>query len=120
MNKGINCGWYRPRDDMDKMRSRANCGSLDHHVSACSTYKQSMKAKGHFLDDMDAADEDNEEYVRRLIRKNGSRCFFCNLKGHFKSGCNQLWDAVADAKQPCHQEALSGVKARRARPMNKA
>ena len=47
-------------------------------------------------------------------------CFFCNLEGHFKSDCTQFWDAVADAKHPRHQEALSGVKASRARLMNEA
>ena len=35
-NTGANSSWYRPRDDMDKRRSCANCGSIDHHVSACS------------------------------------------------------------------------------------
>ena len=42
MNTGTISGWYKPRDGMDKRRSCANCGSLDHHVSACSTYKQNM------------------------------------------------------------------------------
>ena len=32
----------------------------------------------------------------------------------------QFWDAVADAKHPRHEEALSGVKASRARLMNEA
>ena len=32
-NQGNN--WYKPRDDMDKRRSCANCSSTDHHVSAC-------------------------------------------------------------------------------------
>ena len=42
---------------------------MDDHASACSTYKQNMKAIGHFLDDVDATDEDHEEYVRGLIMK---------------------------------------------------
>ena len=119
-NTGANSSWYKPRDDMDKRRSCANCGSMDHHVSACSAYKQNMKAIGYFLEDADATDEDHEEYVRGLIMKYGPRCFFCNLEGHFKSDCTQFWDAVADAKHPRHEEALSGVKASRARLMNKA
>ena len=45
---------------------------------------------------------------------------FCNLEGHFKSDCTQFWDAVADAKHPRHEEAISGVKASRARLMNEA
>ena len=52
--------------------------------------------------------------------KNGPRCFFCNLKGHFKSDCNQFWGAVADAKHPCHQDLLSGEKTSQARLMNEA
>ena len=105
---------------MDQRRSCANCGLMDHHVSACSTYKQNMKAIGYFLDDLDASDEDHEEYVRELIMKYGSRCFFCNFEGHFKSIYTQFWDAVADANHPRHEEALSGVKASRARLMNEA
>ena len=119
-NTSANSSWYKPRDDMDKRRSCANCGSMDDHVSACSAYKQNMKAIGHFLDDVDATDEYHEEYVRGLIMKYGPRCFFCNLEGHFKSDCNQFWDAVADAKYPRHEEAVSGVKAGRARLMNEA
>ena len=105
-NTGANSSWYKPRDDMDKRRSCANCGSMDHHVSACSTYKQNMKAIGYFLEDADATDEDHEEYVRGLIMKYGPRCFFCNLEGHFKSDCTQFWVAVADAKHPRHVDRI--------------
>ena len=119
-NTGPNSSWYRPCDDMDTRRSCANCGSMDHHFSTCSTYKQNTKAIGYFLDDVDATEEDHEEYVRGLIMKHGPRCFFCKLEGHFKSDCTQFWDAVADAKHPRHEEALSGVKASRARLMNEA
>ena len=117
-NTGAKPSWYRPRDDMDKRRSCANYGSMDHHVSTCSAYKQNMKAIGYFLDDVDATDGDQEVYVRGLIMRYGPRCFFCNLKGYFKSDCTQVWDAVADAKHPRHEESLSGVKAGRARLMN--
>ena len=55
-----------------------------------------------------------------LQTKYEPRCFFCNLEGHLKSDCTQFWDAVADAKYPRHKEALSGVKASRARLMNEA
>ena len=77
-------------DDMDNRWSCANCGSMDHHVSACFTYKQNMKAIGYFLDDVDATDENHEEYVRGLIMKYGPRCLFCKLEGHFKSDCTQF------------------------------
>ena len=120
MNTGTSSGWYQPRDEMDKRRSCDNCRSLDHHVSAFFNYKQNMKAIGYFLDDVNASDEDHEEYVRGLLLKHELRCFFCNLERHFESECTQFWDAVADAKHPHHEEALSGVKASRARLMNKA
>ena len=110
-NNGAISSWYRPRDDMDKRRSCANCGSMDHHVSACSTCKQNMKAIDYLLDDVDATDEDHEEYARGLIMKYGPRCFFCNLEGHFKSDCTQFWDAVANVQHPQPEEALSDVKA---------
>ena len=34
--------WYKSRDNMDKRNSYANCGSTDHHVANCTTYKQGM------------------------------------------------------------------------------
>ena len=120
MNTGANSSWYRPHDDKDKRRSFVNCGSMDHHVSTCSTYKPNMKAIDYFLDDVDATDEDHEESVRGLIMKYGPKCLFCNLERHFKSDCIQFWDAVADAKYPRHEEALLVVKASRERLMNEA
>ena len=84
-NQGNN--WYKPRDDMDKRRSCANCSSTDHHVSACPTYKQGMKAIGFSLEDEDASELDHEDFMRGVIAKFGPRCFFCNLEAHFKSDC---------------------------------
>ena len=71
-----------------------------------------MKTIGYFLDAVDATEEDHEEYVRGLIMKYGPRCFFCIFEGHFKSDCNQFWDAVADANTPAMRS--------RARLMNEA
>ena len=79
-----------------------------------------MESIIYFLDDVDVTDEDDEEYIRGLIMKYGPRCFFCNVEGHFKSDCIQFWDAVADMKHHRNEEALSGVKASRARLMNEA
>ena len=113
-NQGNN--WYKPRDDMDKRRSCANCSSTDQHVSACPTYKQGMKAIGFSLEDEDASEVDHER-INCEIRP---EVFLCNLEGHFKSDCLQFWDAVADIKHPRHEEALSGKKASKARLLSEA
>ena len=43
--------WYKPRHDMNKRRACANCGSADHHIADCTTYKQSMKSLGYAPDE---------------------------------------------------------------------
>ena len=79
-----------------------------------------MKAIGFSLEVEDASEVDHEDFMTGVIAKFGPRCFFCNLKGHFKSDCPQFWDAVADIKHPSHEEALSGLKASKARPISEA
>ena len=83
-------------------------------------YKQGMKAIGFSVEDEDASELDHEDFMRGVIAKFGPRCFFCNLEGHFKSYCLQFWDAVAGIKHPRHEEALSGVKASKARLLSEA
>ena len=45
--------WYKPRDDMGKQISCANCGSADHHVADRTTYKQVMQSWGYTPDEQD-------------------------------------------------------------------
>ena len=89
-------------------------------MTACPSYKQGRKAIGFRLEDEDASEADHEDSMRGVIAKVGPRCFFCKLKGHFKSGYPQFWDAVAEIKHPRHEEALSGIKASKARLMSEA
>ena len=42
------------------------------------------------------------------------------MEGYFESDCPQFWHAVADIKHPRHEEALSCVKASKARLLSKA
>ena len=91
---------------MEKRRSCANCSSTDHHVLACSTGKQGVKAIGFSLEDEEASHMGHEDFMRGVIAKFGLRCFFCKLEGHL-SDCPQFWEAVAaDIKHPRHEEAL--------------
>ena len=61
-NQGNN--WYKPREDKDKRRSCANCNLTDHHVSACPTYKQGMKAIGFSLEEENASEVDHGDFRR--------------------------------------------------------
>ena len=69
---------------MDKRRSSANCGSSDHHVADCTTYKHDMKSLGYAPDEEDMSQTEELEFHSGLIIKKGARCFFCNQEGHFR------------------------------------
>ena len=107
--------WYKPRDDMDKRRSCANCGSADHHVADCTTYKQGMKSLGYAPDEEDMSQMEEHEYYSGLIIKIGARCFFCSQEGHFRMDCPLFWEAVKDQSHPKHKLALAAVQNQRNR-----
>ena len=46
-------------------------------MSAWPIYKQGMKAIGFSLEDEDASEVDHENFMRGVIAKFGTRCFFC-------------------------------------------
>ena len=98
---------------MDKRRSCANCGSADHHVADCTTYKQGMKSLATDEEDMSQIEE--HELYSGLIIKIGARCFFCNQEGHFKMECPLVWEAVKNQSHPKHKLALAAVQNQRNR-----
>ena len=102
--------WYKPRDDVDKRRSCANCGSADHHVADCTTYKQGMKSLGYAPDEEDMSQMEEHEFYNGLIIKIGARCFFCNQEGHFRMDCPLFWEAVKNQSHPKHKLALAAVQ----------
>ena len=107
--------WYKTRDDMDKRRSCANCGSADHHVADCTTYKQGMKSLGYAPDEEDMSQMEEHEYYSGLIIKIGARCFFCNQEGHFRMDCPLFWEAGKNQSHPKHKLTLATVQNQRNR-----
>ena len=102
--------WYKRRDDMDKLRSCANCGSADHHVADCTTNKQGMKSLGYAPDEEDMSQTEEHEYYSGLINKIGATCFFCNQEEHFRMDCPLFWEAVKNQSHPKHKLALVVVQ----------
>ena len=114
-NQQQRSSWYKPRDDMDKRRSCANCGSADHHVADCTTYKQGMKSLGYAPDEEDMSQIEDHEYYNGLIIKIDARCFFCNQEGHFRIDFPLFGEAVKNQSHPKHKLALAAVQNQRNR-----
>ena len=102
--------WYKPRDDMKKRRSCANCGSAVHHVGDCTTYKQGMRSLGYAPEKEDMNQTEEHEFYSGLIIKIGTRCFFCNQEGHFRMECPLFWEAMKTHNHPKHKLALAAVQ----------
>ena len=114
MSTGTASSWYKTCDDMDKRSSCANCGSLDQLVSAFSIDKQSLKAIGFFFDDMEASNEDHEDYVKKILLKFGPRCFLATLKGISNQTALSFGMQYQTQRTPATKRRLSGMKASRA------
>ena len=65
--------WYKPRDDIDKRRSCAGCGSADHHVADCTTYKQGMKSLVYAPDEEYMSQMEEHEFYSGLIVRIGAK-----------------------------------------------
>ena len=63
--------WYKPRDNIDKRRSCANCGSADHYVANCTAFKQGMKSLGYAPDEEDVS-QTEEHTSRNRFEEHGS------------------------------------------------
>ena len=102
--------WYKPRDDMDKRRSCANCGSAEYHVADCTTYIQDMKSLGYTPEEEDMNQTEEHEFYSDLIIKIGARCFFCNQEGQFRMDCPLFWGVVKNQNHPKSKLALAAVQ----------
>ena len=110
-----NSSCYKRRDDIDKRRLCANCGSADHHVANCTTYKQGMKSLGYAPDEEDLSQMEEHEFYTGLIIKIGARCFFSNQEGHFRMDCPLFWEAFKNQSNPKHKLALAASQSTRNR-----
>ena len=95
---------------MNKRSSCANCGSADHQVADCTTYKQDRKSLGYAPEEEVMNQTEEHEIYSSLIIKIGARCFFCNQEGHFRVECPLFWEAVKNQNHPKHKLALAAVQ----------
>ena len=99
---------------MDKRRSCANCGSADHHVADCTTYKQGMKSLGYAPDEEDMSQMEEPEYYNGLIIKIGRQnASSVTRRGTSEMDCPLFWEAVKDQNHPKHKLALAAVQNQR-------
>ena len=104
---------------MDKQRSCANFGSVDHHVADCTAYKQGMKSLGYTPDEEDMSQMEERNFYSGLIIKIGARCFFSNQDGHFRIDCPLFREALKNQNHPKHKLAAAALQNNRNRQAGK-
>ena len=102
--------WYRPRDDMDKRRSSANCGSVDHHVADCTTYKQGMKSLGCAPEEEDKNQMEEHEFYSGLIIQIGARCFFLQSRRPSQNGLSFVLGGSEESESTKTQTSTGAVQ----------
>ena len=104
---------------MDKRRSCANCGLVDHHVADCTAYKQGMKSLGYTPDEEDMSQMEEHNFYSGLIIKIGARYFFCNQDGHFRLLCPLFREALKNQNHPKHKLTAAALQNNRNRQAGK-
>ena len=105
--------WYKPRHDMDQRRSYPNCGSANHHVVDCTTYKQGMKSLGYRPDGDDMSQMEEHEFYSGLISKIGARCFFLQSRAPLQNG---LFHCFESSKKSESHNTQIGTRCRKKTP----
>ena len=104
---------------MDKRRSCANCGPVDHHVADCISYKQGMKNLRYAPDESDIHQMEEHEFYSSVIIKIGARYFLCSQEGHLRIICPLFWEAVRNQNHPKLKLPLAAVQNSRNRRAEK-
>ena len=95
---------------MDKRRSCANCGSVDHHVADCISYKQGLKSLRYAPDETGIHQMEELEFYSSLLIKIGARSFLCSQEGHLRIICPLFWEAVRNQNHPKLKLPLAAVQ----------
>ena len=81
---------------MDKRRSCANCGSADHIVANCTTYKQGMKSLGYATEEEDLHQTEEHEFYSGLIIK----VLFLQSRRPFQKGLSLILGGGEESESP--------------------
>ena len=96
---------------MDERRLYANCGSADHHVADCTSYKQDMKSFGFAPDEEDISHNGRTRVIQWLDYQKRREVVFSAIK-RATSGwiVSFFWEAVKSQSLPKHKLALAAVQ----------